>query len=136
MSINNGRQTAHDMIDRIFHNLLPARGMAERPEQTALSHLMLDALLDGSIALCDAGTGIGKTYAYLAAGVAFLRFRASGGQKFHPIIISTSSIALQNAVQTEYLPTLSAALTEDGTINQPLRAVIRKGKTASPPCGN
>ena len=129
MSTNNDRQATHNMIDHIFHVLLPAQGMAERPEQTALSHLMLDALLDGSIALCDAGTGIGKTYAYLAAGMAFLRFRTTNGQRFRPIIISTSSIALQNAVQTEYLPTLSAALAEDGMIDQPLRAVIRKGKS-------
>ena len=129
MSINNDRQTAHDMIDHIFHDLLPARTMAERPEQTTLSHHMLDALLDGSIALCDAGTGIGKTYAYLAAGAAFLRYRAADGQEFRPISISTSSIALQNPVQTEYLPTLSAALLEDGIIDQPLRAVIRKGKS-------
>ena len=129
MSTKNDRQTAHDMIDRIFHGLLPAQGMTERPEQTALSHLMLDALLDGSIALCDAGTGIGKTHAYLVAGTVFLRFRTANGQKFRPIIISTSSIALQTAVQTEYLPTLSTALMEDGMIGQPLRAVIRKGKS-------
>ena len=129
MSINNDRQTAHNVIDHIFHDLLPAQGMAERPEQTALSHLMLDALLDGSIALCDAGTGIGKTYAYLAAGAVYLRSLNAGGQKFRPVIISTSSIALQNAVQTEYLPTLSAALVEDGMIEQPLSAVIRKGKS-------
>ena len=62
MIINNNRQNAHAMIDHIFHDLLPAQGMTERPEQTALSHLMLNALLDGSIALCDAGTVIGKTY--------------------------------------------------------------------------
>ena len=129
MRTDNDRQINHDMIDHIFHDLLPARDMAERPEQTALSHLMLDALLDGSIALCDAGTGIGKTYAYLAAGAAFLRFRATSGQKFRPIIISTSSIALQNAVQTEYLPTLSAVLMEDSVIDQPLCAVVRKGKS-------
>ena len=129
MNINNDRQTAHDMIDRIFHDLLPAQGMAERPEQTSLSHLMLDALLDGSIALCDAGTGIGKTYAYLAAGEVFFRFCVIGGRKFRPIIISTSSIALQNAVQTEYLPTLSTALMEDGIIDQPLCAVVRKVKS-------
>ena len=129
MSTINDRQITHDMIDHIFHDLFPARGMAERYEQTALSHRMLNALLDGSIALCDAGTGIGKTYAYLVAGIVFLRARTTGGQKFHPIIISTSSIALQNAVQTEYLPTLSAALVEDSIIDQPLRAVIRKGKS-------
>ena len=44
------------MIDHIFKKLLPAQGMAERSEQITLSHLMLDALLDGSIALCDIKT--------------------------------------------------------------------------------
>ena len=117
------------MIDHIFKDLLPAQGMAERPEQIALSHLMLDAMLDGSIALCDAGTGIGKTYAYLAAGAVYLYHRSISGQKFRPILISTSSIALQNAVQREYLPLLSSVLMEDSLLNQPLSAVMRKGKS-------
>ena len=116
------------MINHIFHDLFPARNMAERPEQVSLSHLMLDAMADGSIALCDAGTGIGKTYSYLAAGAAFLRLQADSKRKFAPILISTSSIALQNAVQSEYLPLLSNVLLEDGMIDQPLNAVIRKGK--------
>ena len=47
------RQNAHNDIDHIFKDVLPAQGMAERPEQVALSHRMLDAMLDGSIALCD-----------------------------------------------------------------------------------
>ncbi len=129
MNTNDNRQNAHNMIGYIFHDLFPARGMAERPEQTALSHLMLDAMLGGSIALCDAGTGIGKTYSYLAAGAAFLRLRDASGQKFRPILISTSSIALQNAVQEEYLPLLSDALMENGMVEHPLNAVIRKGKS-------
>lgn len=129
MFTNDNRKNAHDMIDHIFHDLLPAKGMAERPEQVSLSHLMLDAMLDGSIALCDAGTGIGKTYSYLAAGTAFLHFRAASGLKFQPVTVSTSSIALQNAVQHEYLPLLSDALMEDGLTNQPLCAIIRKGKS-------
>ena len=128
MHTKDNRKKSHEMIDHIFHDLLPAQGMAERPEQAHLSHLMLDALLDDSIALCDAGTGIGKTYAYLAAGAVFHRLRASG-QGSRPILISTSSIALENAVQTEYLPLLSAAMLEDGMIDQPLTAVIRKGKS-------
>ena len=53
MITNDNRKTSHNMIDHIFKDLLPAQGMAERPEQIALSHLMLDAMLDGSIALCD-----------------------------------------------------------------------------------
>ena len=34
---------------------------------------MLDVMLNGEIALCDTGTGIGKTYAYLTAGIIFQR---------------------------------------------------------------
>lgn len=120
---------AHTEIDRIFKVLLPTRNMAERPAQVALSHQMLDAMLDGGIALCDAGTGIGKTYAYLVAGTAFSRFRAASGLALRPILISTSSIALQNAVRDEYLPLLSDLLTADGMIAEPLQAVIRKGKS-------
>ena len=101
------RQDAHSAIDHIFKDLLPAQGMAERPEQVALSHRMLDTMLDSSIALCDAGTGIGKTYAYLVAGTMFHCLRANSGLEMKPVLVSTSSIALQNAIQREYLPLLS-----------------------------
>ena len=123
---DTNRQKAHSMIDHIFKDLFPAQGMAERSEQIKLSHRMLDTMLDGGIALCDAGTGIGKTYAYLTAAAAASRFGA--GSSHRPIIISTSSIALQNAVQTEYLPLLSCTLLADGQIDRPLLSVIRKGK--------
>ena len=103
MNTNDNRLKAHKLIDHIFQDLLPAHGMAQRPEQIQLSHRMLDAMQDGRIALCDAGTGIGKTYAYLAAATAASAFPT--GQIARPIIISTSSIALQNAVLTEYLHT-------------------------------
>ena len=76
MNSNNNRNKAHNDIDWVFKVLLPTRAMAERPAQVNLSHKMLDAMLDGGIALCDAGTGIGKTYAYLVAGTVFRRFRA------------------------------------------------------------
>ena len=127
--IQNNRQNAHQEIDHIFKELLPARGMAERPAQVALSHKMLDAMLDDSIALCDAGTGIGKTYAYLVAGIVFLRSRAARGLPNRPILISTSSIALQNAVLEEYLPFLSSALMGEQMTKHPIRAVARKGKS-------
>ena len=68
-------QDPRDELDGLFNDLLPARGMKKRDGQIALSRRLLDAMLDNDIALCDAGTGIEKTYAYLAAGVMFLRFR-------------------------------------------------------------
>ncbi len=120
----HNRQDAHRDIDHIFKDLLPFQGMPERPEQIVLSHRMLEVMQDSGIALCDAGTGIGKTYAYLVAGTVFHGLRPS-----RPILISTSSIALQKAVRDEYLPFLSAVLTADGMISEPIRAVIRKGKS-------
>ena len=69
--------------DPVFRDLLPAHGMVERPAQVELSHQMLDTMLNGSIALCDAGTGIGKTYAYLVAGVVFRRYRSRAGLPNH-----------------------------------------------------
>lgn len=127
ISVNN-RNNAHEDIDRIFRELLPVNGMKEREGQITLSHTMLDAMLDGSIALCDAGTGIGKTYSYLVAGVMFEKLRAESGEAFQPVLISTASIALQNAVQNEYIPLLSGILLEAGMIDKPIEAVVRKGK--------
>ena len=121
-------ETAHEEIDYIFKILLPQRGMAERPEQIRLCHSILDAMLDGSIALCDAGTGIGKTFAYLTAGILHGKCRATEGKLQRPILISTSSIALQSAIQKEYLPLLSGVLLSEGLISAPIEAVIRKGK--------
>ena len=60
---------AHREIDTIFRVLFPEHGMAVRKEQILLCHEMLDNLLGRNIALCDAGVGIGKTYAYLVACV-------------------------------------------------------------------
>ena len=122
--IYHNRKDAREDIDHIFKDLLPIQGMPERPEQIVLSHRMLKTMQDGGIALCDAGTGIGKTYAYLVAGAVFHGLRPS-----RPILISTSSIALQKAVRDEYLPFLSTVLIADGMIAEPIQAVIRKGKS-------
>ena len=125
----DNRQVAHREIDHIFKVLFPRHGMTARPSQIELSHKMLDAMIHSKIALSDAGTGIGKTYAYLVAGVSFSRALSRENIPFQPILISTSSIALQTAVREEYIPFLSSVLMEDKLIQAPIRAVIRKGKS-------
>ena len=123
------RADAHKRIDELFKTLLPARGLSYREAQAQLSHTMLDALLDGQIALCDAGTGIGKTFSYLVAGAVFDQARSRDGCTHQPLMISTSSIALQRAVKYEYLPLLSSVLLDAGYQKHPLLAVIRKGRS-------
>lgn len=126
----NIRDKAHQIINHVFQDLLPAHGMPERPGQISLAHQMLDAMIDDKIGLYDAGTGSGKTFAYLVACTALNSYRtASGIPPARPVLLSTSSIALQNAIRNEYLPFLSGILLQNRLIDRPLNAVIRKGKT-------
>lgn len=123
---------AHGEIETVFRELLPQYGLCVREEQIQLSHQMLDTLLGNKIALCDAGVGIGKTYAYLTASI-IMRKYASVMDQFsacghRAVTISTSSIALQKAIMQEYLPFLSKVLQEAGVIYQPIQAALRKGK--------
>lgn len=129
MTTKEIRAEAHKEITYIFEELLPEHGLPHRPEQVKLSHLMLDAMIEGKIALCDAGTGIGKTFSYLVAGTVYNHYRTRNKMPRQSLIISTSSIALQTAVKYEYLPFLSAVLLDDGIIKKPILAVIRKGKS-------
>ena len=80
------RKNAHTELDHIFKTILPAHGMTERPEQIRLSHTMLDAMFENRIALSDAGTGIGKTYAYLTAAIVYSHSRLVDGLPFQPVI--------------------------------------------------
>lgn len=127
MEKTNNAQQAHAEVEHIFRAILPQNGLAVREEQIALCHHMLDALYQNKITLCDAGVGIGKTYAYLTACVLFEKYRPNE-QTGPDIVISTSSIALQDAIIGEYIPFLSRVFLENGVVKKPIRAAIRKGK--------
>ncbi|MDO4274800.1 MAG: ATP-dependent DNA helicase [Eubacteriales bacterium] len=129
---NQYQRKAYQELDLVFLKLLPQAGLSVRKEQIKLSHQMLEALLEGKIALCDAGVGIGKTYAYLVACVLMRKYAGTMGNRWlcdkRPVVISTSSIALQEAIIQEYIPFLSEIFQEAGLISSPLKAVVRKGK--------
>ena len=107
-----------------------------REEQIALCHEVLDTLYNKEISLCEAGVGTGKTLAYLVGCILWQMHRPERMKL--PIVISTSSVALQDAILTEYLPDLSAILLDEGIITAPITAVVRKGKERfclrCPPC--
>ena len=118
-------EQAHQETEHIFRGLLPRQGMAVREGQISLCHTMLDTLFQKKISLCDAGVGIGKTYAYLIACVLLKKYRPSYIQ---PVVVSTSSVALQEAITKEYLPFLSQVLMENDLLPSPIRFAVRKGK--------
>ena len=119
-------------MERIFRELLPEAGLHVREEQIRLCHEMLDALMKNEITLCDAGVGIGKTYAYLTACILMRKYSVlhSGysGCDRRPVVVSTSSIALQKAIIEEYVPFLSDVLLKADLLQGELKAVVRKGK--------
>ena len=121
-----GYAQSHRIAEQIFREILPRHGMAVREEQIALCHEVLDTLYNKEISLCEAGVGIGKTLAYLVACILWQMHRPS--QLKMPVVISTSSVALQDAILNEYLPDLSAVLLSEGIITAPITAVVRKGK--------
>ena len=121
-----GYAESHRMAEKIFRDILPQHGMAVREEQIALCHEVLDTLYNKEISLCEAGVGTGKTLAYLVACILWQMNRPERMKL--PIVISTSSVALQDAILTEYLPDLSTVLLGEGIIREPITAVVRKGK--------
>ena len=121
-----GYAESHHIAEQIFREILPRHGMAVREEQIALCHEVLDTLYNKEISLCEAGVGTGKTLAYLVGCILWQMNRPERMKL--PIVISTSSVALQDAILTEYLPELSAILLAEGIITAPITAVVRKGK--------
>ena len=121
-----GYAESHRIAEQIFREILPRHGMAVREEQIALCHEILDTLYNKEISLCEAGVGTGKTLAYLVACILWQMHRPERMKL--PSVISTSSVALQDAILTEYLPDLSAVLLGEGIIREPITAVVRKGK--------
>ena len=121
-----GYAESHRMAEKTFREILPRHGMAVREEQIALCHEVLDTLYNKEISLCEAGVGTGKTLAYLVGCILWQMHRPERMKL--PIVISTSSVALQDAILTEYLPNLSAVLLDEGIITAPITAVVRKGK--------
>ena len=121
-----GYDTAHQMVETIFRQQLLAHGMAVREGQIKLCHAMLDALYNKEVTLYDAGVGLGKTYAYLVACLLWQSQRPRA--LWQPVVISTASVALQEAILQEYIPFLSSALLQYGYFDKPIQAVLRKGK--------
>ena len=119
-------EKAHAQTEHIFRDLFPAHGLTVRPAQIELCHEMIDAMFLGRIPLCDAGVGIGKTHAYLVARLLWQKHRPDSVP--FTLTISTSSVALQNAIVKEYIPFLSEVLQKDGILDKPIRSIIRKGR--------
>ena len=81
-------------------------GFEARPEQRELAVAVERALHDKKHLLAEAGTGIGKSFAYLLPAVLHAESHRGDG----PVVISTRTIALQQQLDQKDLPFLAAVL--------------------------
>jgi ATP-dependent DNA helicase DinG len=88
----------------------------DRPSQRAMARSIARLFNDGGVGLLEAGTGVGKSLAYL---VPALRWAAANGER---TVVSTNTINLQEQLVGKDLPFLAGAL-ED----QPVRFALLKG---------
>ncbi|MCS7011475.1 MAG: exonuclease domain-containing protein [Anaerolineales bacterium] len=88
-----------------------------RPEQVEMLRAVAAALSDGQHLMVEAGTGVGKSFAYLAPAALFAL------QNNTRVVISTNTINLQDQLIKKDIPDLCAALGLD------LRASILKGRS-------
>lgn len=111
-------------VDGISHDLGPRGPIAaamgayeDRPGQRDMAAAITVAFNDGGTALLEAGTGIGKSLAYL---VPALRWAALTGEK---TLVSTNTINLQEQLVTKDLPFLAGAFAG----KQSVRFALMKG---------
>lgn len=88
----------------------------DRPSQRAMARAVADAFNGSSVALLEAGTGVGKSLGYL---VPALRWAAANKER---TIVSTNTITLQEQLVSKDLPFLQRALGD-----QPVRFALLKG---------
>jgi ATP-dependent DNA helicase DinG len=111
---------ARALVDRVDQTFDPGGGLASavdgyepRPGQRQLARAVATTFTDGGTLIAEAGTGTGKTLAYLVPS-------ALAGRR---VLISTGTRTLQDQVFYKDLPALRRALRTD------VRAAYMKGRT-------
>ena len=79
-------------------------GYEHRPEQLKMLETVATALNEGERLLVEAGTGVGKSLAYLLPSI---YFATTNGQH---VVVSTSTINLQDQLYLKDLPDLQRIL--------------------------
>jgi predicted DnaQ family exonuclease/DinG family helicase len=89
----------------------------QRPEQVDMLRAVTNALSYGSHLMVEAGTGVGKSFAYLVPAALFAK------QNNTRVVVSTNTINLQDQLVQRDLPNLSQALNLD------FRFALLKGRS-------
>ena len=110
-------QAARDCLasDSAIARALP--GFRPRPEQLEMAAAVEESIAEGRHLVVEAGTGVGKSFAYLVP--ALLHLAEGGG----PVLVATRTIALQEQLAERDIPLLLEALGLER-----LRVALAKGQ--------
>lgn len=97
---------------------LPGGG-ERRDGQTEMAAAVHDAMAGGGTLLCQAGTGVGKSLAYLVPAA----LAAAEGKR---VVIATATLALQDQLVGKDLPLVAAGMAE--RLGRPIRWEVLKGR--------
>ena len=102
----------------VFEDVFPANlpGYEARKPQVDLAVAIARALATGEHLVSEAGTGTGKSLAYLVPAIWFAR------KAGRPVVVTTGTIALQEQISTKDIPFLQK------TLDVPFEAALVKGK--------
>jgi len=89
----------------------------QRPQQVDMLKAVTNALSNGNHLIVEAGTGVGKSFAYLVPAAMF------AVQNNTRVVVSTNTINLQDQLIKKDIPDLRAAL------NLEVRAAVMKGRS-------
>lgn len=114
---------------RIVEQLLGGEGPMEhvlsgfnpRPTQITMARRVAESLNNDHNLLIEAGTGTGKSLAYLLPAALF------AVQRGERVVVSTNTIALQDQLHHKDLPDVRLALTEAGIADE-LNVAVMKGR--------
>jgi len=93
-------------------------GFESRPEQLQMADAVAEALAEKHHLMAEAGTGVGKSFAYLVPAI-----EAAAADSNFKAVISTHTISLQEQILRKDLPFLQEQLAFD------VRAVLVKGRS-------
>ncbi len=98
-----------------------------RPEQERMAEAVVRAMESRTHLLVEAGTGVGKSFAYLVPAI--LRATRSG----ETVVVATNTISLQEQLVQKDIPLLTRALGLDAPeagegVVRPLKSVLVKGR--------
>jgi ATP-dependent DNA helicase DinG len=112
-------------IDVLLKAAVAGIGGAQRPGQVAMADAVQHAMNSGQHLAVQAGTGTGKSLAYLVPAVRHsLGGSGSGSGSGRTVVISTATIALQRQLIERDLPRLAASL-RDLLGREPVFAILK-----------